>query len=214
QDLTQRYQSLMRHYEMEPSRNNTGIAHENGSIESAHGHLKQALKDALLLRGTRDFADLYTYRAFVDGIVGRRNANNRKPIELERTELGELPQRRTTDFEEKVILVTTSGGFILRRVFYTVPSRLIGHRLRVRIFDDRLECLLGATPVVTLRGGQGVSGRRGGPVVASRHVIHALRRKPMALLNLVYRDRLFLFRPTSARSRCSESDLTIGTPAR
>ena len=32
QDLTQRYQSLMRHYEMEPSRNNAGIAHENGPI--------------------------------------------------------------------------------------------------------------------------------------------------------------------------------------
>src|SRR3974390_3482848 len=55
QDLTQRYQSLMRHYEMEPSRNNTGIAHENGSIESAHGHLKQALEDALFLRGSPAF---------------------------------------------------------------------------------------------------------------------------------------------------------------
>jgi transposase InsO family protein len=202
QDLTQRYQSLMRHYEMEPSRNNTGIAHENGSIESAHGHLKQALEDALLLRGTRDFADLDTYRAFVDEIVGRRNANNRKRIELERTELGELPQRRTTDFEEKVILVTSSGGFILRRVFYTVPSRLIGHRLRVRIFDDRLECFLGATPVATLRRGQPVSGSKGGHVVDYRHVIHALRRKPMALLNLVYRDQLF---PRPAYKRTFEA---------
>ena len=90
QDLTQRYQSLMRHYGMEPSRNNAGIAHENGSIESAHGHLKQALEDALLLRGTRDFADLDAYRAFVDCVVGRRNANNRKRIELERAALGPL----------------------------------------------------------------------------------------------------------------------------
>jgi hypothetical protein len=59
---------------MEPSRNNAGIAHENGSIESAHGHLKQALEDALLLRGTRDFANLHAYRAFVDCGIGRRNA--------------------------------------------------------------------------------------------------------------------------------------------
>ena len=191
QDLTQRYQSLMRHYDMEPSRNNAGIAHENGSIESAHGHLKQALEDALLLRGTRDFADLDAYRAFVDEVVGRRNANNRKRIELERTKLGNLPQRRTTDFEEKVIPVTSSGGFILRRVFYMVPSRLIGHRLRVRIFDDRLECFLGATLVATLRRGQPVSESKGGHVVDYRYVIHALRRKPMALLNLVYRDQLF-----------------------
>jgi hypothetical protein len=209
EDLTQRYAALMRHYEMAPSRNNAGVAHENGSIESAHGHLKQALEDALLLRGSRDFADLGAYRAFVDEIVGRRNANLGKRIALEKEALGALPARRTADFEEKVIPVTSSGGFTLRRVFYTVPSRLIGHRLRVRIFDDRLECFLGATPVATLRRGQAVSQSRGGHVVDYRHVIHALRRKPMALANLVYRDQLF---PRAAyrrafdalRERCDE----------
>ena len=74
----------MRHYGMTPTRNNPGVAHENGSIESSHGHLKKALEDALLLRGSRDFDDLDAYRRFVDEIVGRRNANNRKRIELER----------------------------------------------------------------------------------------------------------------------------------
>lgn len=168
-----RYASLMRHYGMEPSRNNAGIAHENGSIESAHGHLKQGLLDALLLRGTRDFPDLQSYRAFLDDIIGRRNANRRKRIALEKQALSALPKGRTADFEEKIIPVTSSGGFILRRVFYTVPSRLIGHRLRVRIFDDRLECFLGATPVVTLQRGQPVSENKGGHVVDYRHVIHA-----------------------------------------
>jgi hypothetical protein len=202
QDLTDRYEQLMRHYCIEPTRNNTGVAHENGSIESAHGHLKSALADALLLRGSRDFTDLDAYRAFVDEIVGRRNAHNRKRIELERALLRPLPQRRTADFEEKVIPVTSSGGFILRRVFYTVPSRLIGHRLRVRIYDDRLECFLGTTQVAVLRRGQPVSQTKGGHVVDYRHVIHALRRKPMALLNLVYRDQLF---PRPAYSRAFEA---------
>jgi hypothetical protein len=201
-DLTQRYQGLMRHYGMEPSRNNAGIVHENGSIESAHGHLKQALEDALLLRGSRDFTDLDAYRAFVDGAVGRRNANNAKRIALERTALAPLPKGRTADFEEKVIPVTSSGGFTLRRVFYTVPSRLIGHRLRVRIWDDRLDCFLGATHVATLRRGQPVSDNKGGHVVDYRHVIHALRRKPMALLKLVYRDQLF---PRPAYQRAFEA---------
>jgi hypothetical protein len=191
QDLTQRYADLMRHYGMEASRNNAGIAHENGSIESAHGHLKRALQDALLLRGSRDFAELDAYRAFVDEIVGRRNASNRKRIALERVALASLPPRRTADFEEKVVTVTSSGGFILRRVFYTVPSRLIGHRLRVRIFDARIDCFLGSTPVATLRRGQPVSSTKGGHVIDYRHVIHALRRKPMALNNLVYRAQLF-----------------------
>jgi hypothetical protein len=201
-DLTQRYQALMEHYGMTPSRNNAGVAHENGSIESAHGHLKAALEDALLLRGSRDFDDLDAYRRFVDEIVGQRNARNRKRIALERPHLGALPKRRTADWEEKIVTVTSSGGFILRRVFYTVPSRLIGHRLRARIHDDRIECFLGSTHVATLQCGQPVSDRQGGHVVDYRHVIHALRKKPMALASLVYRDQLF---PRPAYRRAFEA---------
>lgn len=62
---------MMRHYEMTPSRNNAGVAHENGSIESAHGHLKKAVGDALLLRGSRDFDDTQAYRCFIDEVVGQ-----------------------------------------------------------------------------------------------------------------------------------------------
>ena len=191
EDLTQRYQALMCHYGMTPTRNNPGVAHENGSIESSHGHLKKALEDALLLRASRDFDNLDAYRRFVDEIVGRRNAHNRKRIELERPHLAPLPKRRTADYEEKIVTVTSSGGFILRRVFYTAPSRLIGHRLRVHLYDDRLDCFLGVTPMLTLRRGRPGSDSKGGHVVDYRHVIHALRKKPMALNNLVYRDQLF-----------------------
>ncbi len=76
---------------------------------------------------------------------------------MERPTLTGLPKRRTADYEEKIVTVTSSGGFILRRVFYTAPSRLIGHRLRVHLFDDRLECFLGATPMMTLRRGRPAS---------------------------------------------------------
>jgi hypothetical protein len=100
EDLTRRYAELCAHYGMTPSRNNPGIAHENGSIESARGHLKNVLNDELLLRGSREFADLSAYRRFVDEVVGRRNARNRKRIEIERTVLKQLPERRTTDYEE------------------------------------------------------------------------------------------------------------------
>jgi hypothetical protein len=110
-----------------------------------------------------------------------------------------LPKRRTADYEEKIVTVTSSGGFILRRVFYTAPSRLIGHRLRVHLYDDRLECFLGATQMMTLRRGRPVSQNKGGHVVDYHHVIHALRKKPMALNNLVYRDQLFP-RPAYARA--------------
>ncbi|WP_292448697.1 IS21 family transposase [Methylibium sp.] len=191
EDLTSRYDALCAHYLMEPTRNNRGVAHENGSIESAHGHLKSAVHDALLLRGAVEFADLAAYRRFIDEIVSRKNARNGKRIDAERALLQALPRDRTCDYEETFVYVTSSGGFTLRKVFYTVPSRLIGHRLRVRLYDDRLELLLGATLLMTLERGRGGVNGKHGHVVDYHHVIHALRRKPMALLSLVYRDQLF-----------------------
>ncbi|MDI1265465.1 MAG: IS21 family transposase [bacterium] len=190
-DLTVRYDALCAHYGMEPTRNNRGVAHENGSIESAHGHLKKAVRDALLMRGSNDFDDLAAYRRFIDEIASRHNARRIRAIETERATLRPLPARRTCDYEETLVTVTSSGGFTLRKVFYTVPSRLIGHRLRVRLHDDRLELFIGGTPLMTLTRGRASAAGKHGHVVDYRHVIHALRRKPMALLGLVYRDQLF-----------------------
>jgi hypothetical protein len=208
QDLTSRYDALCVHYGMTPSRNNRGEAHENGSIESAHGHLKAAIRDALLLRGSADFDDLAAYRKFIDEAVSRRNRRNGPRIDVERAALRPLPDRRTCDFEEVIVTVTSSSSFTLKKVFYTVPSRLIGHRLRVRLYDDRLELFLGGTHLTTLRRGRAGANGAHGHVVDYRHVIHSLRRKPMALLRLVYRDQLF---PREAYRRTFERLLEAGS---
>ena len=202
EDLTRRYEGLLADYGMEASRNNRGRAHENGSVEAAHGHLKSAIGDALLLRGSRDFGTLDAYRAFVARVVSRRNARNRERTDAERAVPGPLPKRRTDDFEETLVHVTRAGGFTLRRVFYTVPSRMVGHRLRVRLYDDRLVLYTGTEHLVTLpRGHAGPKGQRG-RVVDYRHVLPSLRFKPMAMLNWVCRDDLF---PRDAYHRAFEA---------
>jgi hypothetical protein len=209
EDLTRRYDALCAHYGMQPTRNNRGVAHENGSVESSHGHLKKAVGDALLMRGLNDFDGLASYRRFIDEIVSRKNpssghsirlrlteplaslARSTKRIEAERPALQPLPGHRTCDHEETIVTVTSSGGFMLKKVFYTVPSRLIGHRLRARLYDDRLDLFIGGTRLMTLVRGRADASGKHAHVVDYRHVIHALRRKPMALLGLVYRDQLF-----------------------
>lgn len=212
-DLTRRYDTLCEHYGMEPTRNNRGEAHENGAIEGPHGHLKRAIEDALLLRGSRDFEDLQSYRVFIDELIARRNRRLGGGLVTERAALKPLPELRTDDFEEVLVRVTSSGGFTLRKVFYTVPSRLIGHQLRVRLYDDRLVLFIGGSELMTLTRGRGHRSGAHGHVVDYRHVIRSLRRKPMALLNLVYRDQLFprdayrltfeaLLEQTSARHAC------------
>ena len=201
EDMTERYRALCAHYGMTVSRNNRGLAHENGSIEGPHGHLKRSIADALALRGSSDFDDLDAYRAFIAEVVGRANAHRAKRINAERATLRDLPAMRAADYEETSVVVTSSSGFLLRRVFYTVPSRLIGHRLGVRLYDDRLELFLSGTRHLTLpRGRAGATGPHA-HVVNYRHVIHSLKKKPMALMNLVYRDALF---PRAAYRRCFE----------
>src|SRR5690606_30877467 len=159
--------------QMTPTRYSPGVAHENGSIESRNGHLKGRIEQALLLRGSADFATLDDYRRFVAEQISRRNALRRQELAVEMTHLRTLPQRKTTDYDDAVVVVTSSGGFTLRRVFYTAPSTYIGHRLRVRLYDDRLECYLGGSHAFTLPRGRPPSGSKGqhGHVVDYRHVI-------------------------------------------
>ena len=171
---------------MEGSRNNRGRAHENGSVEGPHGHLKRAIEDALLLRGSRDFETTDAYRAFVAQVASRRNARNRERIDAERAVLEPLPKRRTDDFEETLVRVTRTGGFTLRRVFYTVPSRLVGHRLRVRLYDDRLVLYAGTEELMALPRGHAGPGRpaRAGGGLPARAAVAAVQADGAAELGL------------------------------
>ena len=169
------------------SRNNPGEAHENGSVEAHDNHLKVGLDQALILRGSRDFAELAGWRRFVDELVARRNRRREAAVRIEMAALRPLPARRTTDFTEVVARVTKTGGFLVHQVFYSAPSQLIGKRLRVHVYDHRIEAFLGATHPRRRGRDDGLRVH----CVNHRHVIHALRRKPQALAGSVYRDGLF-----------------------
>lgn len=96
-ELTERYAALCRHYGMQGVHNNAGRDHENGSVESAHGHLKRRLRQALILRGSNDFSTLEEYQAFITQQVMRHNRNNQDLVKEERPHLKPLPpspQRR------------------------------------------------------------------------------------------------------------------------
>jgi hypothetical protein len=191
EDITKRYDAFVGHYGMDASRNNRGEAHENGAVESQNRHLKTAIDQALILRGSRDFATIEDYRRFIDTLVARRNKQRVAAVQAERAHLKPLPQRRTTDFTEIVAPVTRTGGFLIKSIFYSAPSQLIGQRLRVHLYDDRIEAFLGGTLVVTHPRARGRDNGQRVHVINYHHVIHALRRKPQALWSSIYRDSLF-----------------------
>ena len=196
-DFTRRYDDLCRHYGMRATRNNPGEAHENGSIEASHGHLKTRLDQALRRRGNRDFDSIDAYRRFVDEQCDRHNTRRRTLVVAERQALAPLPARRTTDFTLVTTDVTRNSTINVDRVLYSVPSRLIGRRLQVHLYDDRLECFLGPTPVMTTPRVRVTRPSRGHSI-DYRHVIATLRKKPQALRYLIYRDALF---PSPAYAR-------------
>ena len=190
-DLTRRFEALVAHFGMLPTRNNRGVAHENGAIESRHGHLRKRLAQALLLRGSNSFDDLDAYRAFAADVVGQHNRRHAAMIDAERAVLRRLPVEPAMTWDEMTVRVTSASGFMCRHVFYTVPSRLVGHRLRLRIHDDRIEAFLGGSFLLTLPRGRRPRGAGAVHVVDYHHVIAALRAKPGALANLAYRDALW-----------------------
>ena len=191
EDFTVRYTALLDHYGMAGTRNNRGLSHENGSVESSHRYLKEAIEQALLLRGHRDFDDRPAYEGFVRETVMRRNRRNAAAFRIEREQLQDLPARRSTDFVEEEARVTRCGTFTVRAILYSAPSRLIGHRLKVRLYSDRLDCYLSGALVLTLPRGTRVPGTGRGRKLDYRHFIDALKRKPQAFKGLAFRDALF-----------------------
>jgi hypothetical protein len=190
EDMTARYDAFCRHYGMTATRNNRGKGHENGSVESSHGHLKRRIEQALLLRGNADFESIQAYQVFIDGVVIRANRRNAKVINLERAALLPLPKTSAADYSELRAVVSSSSTIEVRRVTYTVPSRLQGEVLTVRLYDDRLVCYLGYQHVINLKRIHISNSRKRGRQVDYRHIIHSLVKKPQAFRYSQLRDDL------------------------
>ena len=166
------------------------MGHENGSIESPHGHLKRRIQQGLLLRESANFDTVDAYQQWLDGIVKQMNRHCQEALEVERPALKALPARRTCDFSEQVVKVTTSSTIEVKRVLYTVPSRLVGERLRVHLYDDRIEGYVGSHLAITLPRVYPTSRNHRARCIDYRHVIGQLVRKPQAFRYSQIRDDL------------------------
>jgi hypothetical protein len=190
-EWTERYAALCAHYGMRPTRNNPGESHENGSIEARNGSLKTALRQALLLRGSSDFTDRAAYDGFVQDVVQRLNTRVEKRLSAERSALRPLPARRTAEFDESSARVSKYGIFTVRGAQYSAPSRLVGHRLVVREYAERIECYLSGQRVFECPRAVRRAGDRRARQIDYRHMVENLKRKPGAFARWVLRDDVF-----------------------
>ncbi|EGQ64302.1 ISAfe9, transposase, partial [Acidithiobacillus sp. GGI-221] len=127
EELTRRYAALCRDYDLRATVNNQGESQENGSIEARQRTLKQALNQALMLRGYRDFSDLAAYQAFVEEVATHMNRRVQKRLAEERPYLHLLPERRSSDYVETTVRVSSNGVFRVSHTAYSAPSRLRGY---------------------------------------------------------------------------------------
>jgi transcriptional regulator with XRE-family HTH domain len=183
----ERYRVLMVHYGLEPTTNNLGVAHENGDVEQEHRQFKRAVDQALRARGSREFSDRAAYNRFLQNLVKKRNLTRHTRWLEEREALRPLPAAPLELCREVRVPVSRFSTIQVLFNTYSVPSRLIGTTLLIRVHSETLEVYRATTRLLTMPRLLG----RGQHRIDYRHVIWSLVRKPGAFAHYRYRDDLF-----------------------
>ena len=196
--LNDNYAALLDHYGLRSTRINPGQSHENGVAEQGHYRLKDAIDQALILRGSRDFCTADDYALFVGRMVQRRNRLVQGKLEREMACLGLLPPAPLPEYVNYRARVRKWSTIQVAARTYTVPSRLIGKEVQARLYADWVEVYYKDHLVERM---ERVRGEREASV-NYRHVIGSLVRKPGAFARYRFREQLF---PTASFRRAYDA---------
>lgn len=185
--LNDNYDALLEHYGLRSTRVNRGQSHENGVAEQAHYRLKDAVDQALILRGSRDFPTADDYARFVREMVEKRNRLVKGKLEQEMACLRPLPPAPMPEYANYRSRVRRWSTIQVAGRSYSVPSRLIGQEVQIRLYADWVEVYYKGHFVERMERVHG----DGEVNVNYRHVIGSLVRKPGAFARYRYREQLF-----------------------
>jgi hypothetical protein len=181
------YLAIMRHYGMKARTTEVGEKEQNGDVEAANGALKSALNQALLVRGSRDFDSRDAWQAFVDEVIRKANRGRGARVAEDMAAMRELNVAKLPEFVEQEFRVSDWSTVRVKHCAYSVPSRLIGEWVRVRIFEDRIVVRYAGKDELACDRLRGRNLRR----IDYRHVIWSLVRKPGGFARYVYREEMF-----------------------
>jgi transposase len=203
--FTARYQELLAHYGLKASKNSPGRAHENGDVESAHGGLKGVVDQRLRLHGHRDFGSVEAYWAFLEALIAERNAARKAKLAEELAAMRPLPVGPLDTCRELVATVSRASTIRVVGKTYSVPARLRGYRVRVRLSATEVEVSYQGHVVERFPRVHGQGAAR----IDYRHIIHSLIRKPGAFRRFAFREALFptltFRRAYDALQECSDT---------
>lgn len=187
QTFTVAYAALLRHYQLEGRRCQPRCPHENGDVEQRHYRFRQAVDQALMLRGHRDFDSRAAYQHFLRQVLDQLNAARLPQLAQEQALLRPLPAYRFDAVHRLQVRVNRFSTIRVRRNTYSVHSRLIGETIEVRLGAEHLDLYYAQQHLERLPRQSG----KGGQHIQYRHLIDWLVRKPSAFAHYRYRQELF-----------------------
>jgi hypothetical protein len=182
-----RYQALLSHYGLAAQAIGAGKGNENGDIEQRHYRFKDALDQALMLRGSRDFAGRDSYAAYLQQLFIQLNGGRQARLAEEIALLRPLPQQRLEACKRLRVRVETGSTVRVEGNVYSVPSRLIGEWVEARLYAERVDLWYAQKCVQQMPRLRGRHKHK----IDYRHVIDWLIRKPGAFADYRYRADLF-----------------------
>ena len=185
--FNEEYLQILNYYGIKPQKNNIGKPNENGVVESQNGHLKNKIKQALLIRGNNNFGNIFEYELFINNIIDKANLKRKVKLQEEFSFLNEIPTKPLAEYQEEYITIRNRSTANIKKVTYSVPSRLIGSDLKAKIYENHIELFSGTDLVHSMSR---VLGDRG-LIIDYRHIIHSLIKKPGAFESYKYREELY-----------------------
>lgn len=181
------YLTLMGHFGLTPRTIAIRQSNQNGDVEALHGVLKRRLEAYLLLRGSRDFDTQADYQRWLDAITDKANASRQDKVDEECAVMPVLAVQPLPAFTELKAPVTSWSTIRVKYNTYSVPSRLIGETVRVRLYEDQLDVFFGGAHQLTCERLLG----RYHSSIDYRHLIWSLVHKPGAFARYRFREDLF-----------------------
>jgi len=203
-DFNAEYLELMAHWGMKPRTIGIGQSHQNGDVEACNGALKRRLEQHLLLRGSRAFVTLEEYEGWLSTAIDEANRRRSRRLAEELSVMRPLASAELPRYRELHVRVSSNGTIRVQNNTYSVPPRLRGERLLVRLFDLRLEVYYGDQRQLVLERLRGEGKHR----IDYRHVIWSMVKKPWAFARYRYREALFPSEPLRRAYDALASELT------
>jgi Mu transposase, C-terminal domain len=186
--LNRRYRDLLEHYGLRSSLIQVGEAHENGVVEQAHRRTKSMLAQAMLLRGSGNFSNVAEYQQWLRTVVEREhNSQLGERLAEERRHLRPLPAAPIPAYTRLSARVRRWSTITVQGHIYSLPSRLIGERVMVRVYAEQLEVYYRDQLIERLPRLR----HKGEVHIDYRHIIRTLVRKPGAFARYRWREELF-----------------------